>query len=290
MADVTLGLSASQEFDLTDDDFERIRKLIYEHAGIALSDAKRQLAYSRVGRRLRALGLTRFSDYLDRLEGEGGDEWQEFTNALTTNLTSFFREEHHFPILAEHAKKAGGRPLTLWCSACSTGEEPYSMAITMAEAFNTLAPPVRILATDVDTNVVAASERGVYDMERFEKMSPERLRRFFQKGSGPNAGRARIRPELRELITFRALNLLHDSWPIRGPLDAIFCRNVMIYFDKPTQYRILKKFAPLLRPDGLLFAGHSENFMHAADLFRLRGKTVYELAPKYRQARHGAAQ
>jgi chemotaxis protein methyltransferase CheR len=290
MADVTLGLSASQEFDLTDDDFDRIRKLIYEHAGIALSDAKRQLAYSRVGRRLRALGLTRFSDYLDRLEGEGGAEWQEFTNALTTNLTSFFREEHHFPILAEHAKKAGGRNLTLWCSACSTGEEPYSMAITMAEAFNTLTPPVRILATDVDTNVVAASERGVYAMERLEKMSPERLRRFFQKGSGANAGHARVRKELRDLITFRPLNLLHDNWPIRGPLDVIFCRNVMIYFDKATQYRILKKFAPLMRADGLMFAGHSENFIHAADLFRLRGKTVYELSPKYRQGHAAATQ
>jgi len=288
MADVTLGLSASQEFDLTDADFDRIRKLIYEHAGIALSDAKRQLAYSRVGRRLRALGLTRFSDYLDQLEGGGDGEWQQFINALTTNLTSFFREEHHFPLLAEHAKKAGGRPLTLWCSACSTGEEPYSMAITMAETFNTLTPPGRILATDVDTNVVATSERGVYDMERLEKMSPERLRRFFQKGSGANAGHARVRKELRELITFRPLNLLHENWPIRGPLDAIFCRNVMIYFDKQTQYRILKKFAPLLRPDGLMFAGHSENFIHAADLFRLRGKTVYELSPKYRQG-HGAA-
>ena len=285
---ITLGTSASQEFDFTDEDFARIRKLIYDHAGISLSDSKRQLAYSRVGRRLRAHGLTRFADYLTLLETAGADEWEAFTNALTTNLTSFFREEHHFPILADHARKAGGRPLVLWCAACSTGEEPYSMAITMVEAFNTLQPPARILATDVDTNVIATAERGVYPMDRFERMAPERLRRFFQKGTGPNAGHARVRRDLRDLVTFRQVNLLHDNWPVRGPLDAIFCRNVMIYFDKATQYRILKKFAPLLREDGLLFAGHSENFIHAVDLFRLRGKTVYELSPTFRE-RHAPA-
>ena len=285
---ITLGGWASNEFAFTDEDFERIRKLIFKQAGISLSDSKRQLAYSRVGRRLRVHGLTRFADYLALLETAGPEEWEAFTNVLTTNLTAFFREEHHFPLLAEHVRTKGGRSITLWCSACSTGEEAYSMAITMAETFDTLRPPVRILATDVDTNVLAAAERGVYPMERLERMKPERLRRFFQRGAGANKGHARVRPELRELVRFRQLNLLHENWPIRGPLDAIFCRNVMIYFDKPTQYAILRKFVPLLREDGLLFADHSENFIHAADLFRLRGRTVYELSPECR-IRHAPA-
>jgi len=158
------------------------------------------------------------------------------------------------------------------------------MAMTMMEGFNSLTPPVHILATDVDTNVLAKAQQGVYAMERLEKMSGARLKRFFFKGIGNNAGSARVRKELRDMITFRQLNLLDDSWPVRGPFDAIFCRNVMIYFDKPTQYRILQKFVPLLAHDGLMFAGHSESFHHAADLFRLRGKTVYELVRKSRGA------
>ena len=166
----------------------------------------------------------------------------------------------------------------LWCSAASTGEEPYSMAMTMVELFNSWTPPVKILATDLDTGVLAKAEAGIYADERVEKLSPERVKRFFQRGSGANAGSVRVRPELRSLVTFRRLNLLDAAWPMRGPFDAIFCRNVMIYFDKPTQLKVLEKFVPLLRQDGLLFAGHSESFHNAAHLFRLRGKTVYELA------------
>src|SRR3954469_10628832 len=282
------ALPDEHEFSFTNADFERARKLIHEHAGISLADSKRQLVYSRVGRRLRALGLDSFEAYFSALE-DNPQEWEAFTNALTTNLTSFFREEHHFPILAQHLRaSAQGRtaPLTLWCTACSTGEEPYTMAITAAEAFGTLTPPVRILASDVDTNVLAKAQGGVYEMDRLEKMSPERLRKYFLKGRGANAGQAKVRPELMALITFRQLNLLHPSWPVRGPLDAIFCRNVMIYFDKPTQYGILKKFAPLLGEQGLLFAGHSESFHHATDLVRLKGKTVYDVAPAFRNA-HG---
>jgi len=267
-------------FDFTAADFELVRKLIYRHAGISLSVSKQEMVYSRLGRRLRALGLPGFKDYLALLEKGDAAEWEAFTNSLTTNLTAFFREEHHFPILAElmrHSTRDNAR-IALWCSAASTGEEPYSMAITAAETFGTLQPPVRIVATDIDTNVLAKAKEGIYPMERLEKMSRERLRRFFLRGSGRHAGEARVRDELRALVSFRPLNLLEEEWPIRGPLHAIFCRNVMIYFDKPTQYRILKKFLPLLRRDGLLFAGHSESFHHAADLFTPRGKTVYEPA------------
>lgn len=268
-----------REFVFTAADFERIRKLIHGRAGISLGTSKHEMVYSRLGRRLRALGLSDFRDYLHVLENGDGDEWEAFTNSLTTNLTAFFREEHHFPLLADLLRRhKGSGQIMLWCSAASTGEEPYSMAMTAIEAFGTLSPPVRILATDIDTNVLAKAQQGVYAMERLEKLSEERIRRFFLRGKGAQAGQARVRDELRAMINYRPLNLLDASWPIRGPFNAIFCRNVMIYFDKPTQYGILQKFAPLLRPNGLLFAGHSESFHQATDLFRPRGKTVYELA------------
>jgi chemotaxis protein methyltransferase CheR len=271
---------AGREFSFTTEDFERVRKLIYNHAGISLAPGKRDMVYSRLARRVRAHGLTCFGDYLAFLKTAGAEEWQAFTNSLTTNLTSFFREEHHFPVLAEHAKRAWQkerRPLMLWCSASSTGEEPYSMAMAMIEAFGSSTPPVRILATDVDTSVLAHAEAGVYGIERIEKLSPERVKRFFLKGAGDNAGSVKVRPELRDMIMFRRLNLLDAAWPVRGPFDAIFCRNVMIYFDKTTQLAILEKFAPLL-PEGLLFVGHSESLFQAAHLFHPRGRTVYESA------------
>ena len=171
-------------------------------------------------------------------------------------------------------------PIKIWCSASSTGEEPYSIAMTLCETFNTLTPPAQIIATDIDTNVLATGENGVYPMDRVERMAPERVKRFFLKGKGRHEGMVRVRPELRQMVIFKQLNLLSDHWPISGPFDAIFCRNVMIYFDKPTQGKILTRFAPLMKPDALLFAGHSENFLYVSNLFRLRGKTVYELDAK----------
>ncbi len=272
------------EFEFTERDFQRVRELIYNYAGISLSPAKRQLVYSRLSRRLRALRLPSFEHYLELVDGGDPAEWEAFTNALTTNLTAFFREPHHFPLLAAHLRRTGAaRPLTLWCAAASTGEEPYSMAMTAVEAFGTFTPPVRILASDIDTAVLAAAAEGVYPEDRVEKLEPERLRRFFLRGTHGRAGQVRAREELRSLITFRQINLLDESWPIRGPLDAIFCRNVMIYFDKRTQLSVLARFAPLLRPDGLLFAGHSESLYQATHLFHLRGKTVYS------PVAHGAA-
>jgi chemotaxis protein methyltransferase CheR len=271
----------TKEFVFNNKDFDRVRDLIYKKAGISLADSKQEMVYSRLARRLRATGISSFSVYLDSLERESaGSEWEAFTNALTTNLTSFFREEHHFPILAEHVKNRK-ETVNVWCSASSTGEEPYSIAMTLCEAFGTLTPPVNIVATDIDTNVLATASQGVYSIDRLEKMSQERIRRFFLKGKGAQDGMVRIRPELRNLIAFKQLNLLADSWPVNGEFDVIFCRNVMIYFDKPTQGQILKKFVPLLKSDGLLFAGHSENFLYVSDDFKLRGKTVYELAGQH---------
>ena len=268
-----------REFVFTDADFERVRKLIYAHAGIALSPAKQDMVYSRLARRLRETGLKSFGDYLALLERGDKNEWEKFVNSLTTNLTSFFREPHHFPILSEHLKKLQGRsPIKIWCSAASTGEEPYSIAMTVVETFNSFNVPVSIVASDLDTNVLAFGMKGVYSRDRIDKLSPDRLSRFFVKGTGTQEGSYTVKPELRRLITFQRLNLLEPNWSVRGPIDALFCRNVMIYFDKPTQYKILARFAPLLQEDGLMFAGHSESFLHAADLFRSLGKTVYALS------------
>jgi chemotaxis protein methyltransferase CheR len=270
----------TKEFEFTERDFSRVRALIHQRAGIALADSKQEMVYSRLARRLRATGIRSFQTYLDALEdGEGSEEWEAFTNALTTNLTSFFREEHHFPLLAAHARSATG-PMTIWCSASSTGEEPYSIAMTLCEAFGTLTPPAQVIATDIDTNVLATAAAGVYPIDRVERMPPERTRRFFLRGKGAQEGLVRVRPELRQMVSFHQLNLLAGGWPVTGPFDAIFCRNVMIYFDKPTQAKILSRFIPLMKPDGLLFAGHSENFTYVSDAFRLRGKTVYELRPR----------
>ena len=275
--------TGEREFVFTVADFERVRKLIYEHAGIALSAAKQDMVYSRLARRLRETRLKSFGEYLALLERGDKAEWEKFVNSLTTNLTSFFREPHHFPVLAEHLRKLQGRSsIKIWCCAASTGEEPYSIAMTVVETFNSFNVPVSIFASDLDTSVLATAERGSYARDRVDKLSPERLSRFFVKGTGSQEGFYTARPELRRLISFQRINLLEPVWSVRGPLDAIFCRNVMIYFDKPTQYKILKRFAPLLSDTGLLFAGHSESFLHAAEFFRSQGKTVYELAGRDR--------
>lgn len=265
-----------REFEFSETDFERIRKLIYDHAGIALPPAKHDMVYSRLTRRLRACGDKTFAQYLARLERDRA-EWEAFVNSLTTNLTSFFREAHHFDILAERMKAIGtSRTINIWCCAASTGEEPYSLAITACEAFKTLSPPVRIIASDVNTSVLAHGERGEYGADRVTKLRAEQVQQFFVRKAGSGEGVFQIKPELQKLVAFRRINLLESAWPVQGPLDAIFCRNVMIYFDKPTQYAILKRFRPLLRPEGAMFAGHSESFLHAADLFRPLGRTVYQ--------------
>jgi chemotaxis protein methyltransferase CheR len=269
-----------REFAFTAADFSRIRKLIYQHAGISLSEAKTDMVYSRVGRRLRSKGFDSFKHYLDNLEDKNdANEWEAFTNALTTNLTSFFREEHHFPILANHLSQSR-QPLRIWCSAASTGEEPYSIAITACEAFGSLQPPVEIIATDIDTNVLATAAAGIYPYDRISKLSEVRRKRYFQKGTGQHEGAVRVKNELRRLITFSQLNLLAEQWPLKGQFDVIFCRNVMIYFDKTTQSTILSRFIPLMKPDALLFAGHSENFLYVSKELHLLGKTVYELKQK----------
>ena len=271
--------SGPRAFEFDDRDFRRVADLIRQRAGIALADGKRDMVYGRLSRRLRALGLRSFKDYLDQLERDGGDEWQAVTNALTTNLTSFFREPHHFERLQEElAKRRNDGPLKIWSCAASTGEEPYSIAITACEAYGTLTPPIRILATDVDPQVLATGERGVYPIERIAGLDDAVKRRYFQRGSGPNEGKCRVHPALRQLIEFRPLNLLAPRYEVSGPFVAMFCRNVMIYFDKPTQRAILTRLVPHLADDGMLYTGHSENYLHAADIIQPCGRTLYRRA------------
>jgi chemotaxis protein methyltransferase CheR len=282
-------LETSKEFKFTIQDFDRVRTLIYKKAGISLASSKQEMVYSRLARRLRIVGIGSFAQYLDELEGGRNDnEWEAFVNALTTNLTSFFREAHHFPILADQVKNAR-EPISIWCAASSTGEEPYSIAMTLCEAMGTMSPPAHVIATDIDTNVLATASSGIYSIDRLDKMPSDRAKRFFLKGKGAQAGLVRVRPELRQMVTFKQLNLLSDHWPVTGPFDAIFCRNVMIYFDKPTQGKILSRFIPLMKPNALLFAGHSENFLYASNALKLRGKTVYELADKHVPGAAGTA-
>jgi len=270
------------EFRLSDRDFRHIRQLVSRHTGIALSDAKRDMVYSRLARRLRQLGLENFKAYCQLLEGDEAEaELGHFTNAVTTNLTSFFREPHHFSYLGEqllpelYRLNAGERRLRIWSAGCSTGEEPYSIAMTVRENMPSGQDwDIRILATDLDTNVLASAERGIYTEERLQNMPQGRRRRWFHRGRGDNLGLLSAKPELREMITFRQLNLMGD-WPMKGPFDIIFCRNVVIYFDKPTQSVLMERYAELMADHGHLFLGHSETLYRVTERFKLIGQTIY---------------
>jgi len=269
-------------FQLTAPDFDRIRRLIYARAGISLHEGKQAMVYSRLSRRLRELRHPDFSSYLDALErgtGAAGEaEWQEFINCLTTNLTSFFREEHHFLDLHQELLRRRDGPIRIWCNAASTGEEPYSIAMTVSEALGPAASRVTLLCTDIDTRVLEKAQRAVYDIDS-KGLSPERLKRHFLRGTGHNTGSIRVRPELVRMAHFSVFNLMHTSWAALGePFDIVFCRNVMIYFDNATQRRVLEKMHGAMKPGSTLYVGHSENFSDARDLFVLRGKTVYERA------------
>jgi chemotaxis protein methyltransferase CheR len=264
-----------REFSWTDADFRRVQSLIYQRAGISLHDGKHAMVYSRLSRRLRDTGHQSFRDYLTWLESHDGPEWQEFINALTTNLTSFFREQHHFEILAEHLRSNPSAAWKVWCSAASTGEEPYSIVMTALEALGNQAN-FKLWASDIDSKVLATAARGVYRVEGAKGLDQSRLQRFFQRGKGANSGLFRVKPELQRMIEFLPVNLIRDDWPFRETFDLVFCRNVMIYFDAPTQRSVLERIHRNMKPGGLLFVGHSENFNDSRDLFVLRGKTVYE--------------
>lgn len=264
------------EFAWTDDDFNRVQSMIYKRAGISLQDGKHAMVYSRLSRRLRDTGHQSFRDYLDWLEKSEGPEWQEFINALTTNLTSFFREHHHFEILTKLLKfKPASTSWNVWCNAASTGEEPYSIVMTAVEALGPSAT-FKLTASDIDSKVLASAARGVYRVDGLKGVSQAQTQRFFMRGKGDNEGMARVKPELQKMINFMSVNLIGDGWPFRDPFDVVFCRNVMIYFDASTQRKVLERIHRVMKPGGVLFVGHAENFSESRDLFILKGKTVYE--------------
>ncbi len=265
-----------KEFVWEDSDFYKVKNLIYKRAGISLHDGKHAMVYSRLSRRLRETGYTSFRDYLAWLESHNGDEWQEFINALTTNLTSFFREGHHFELLRDYLvlnkSKASWR---VWCSASSTGEEPYSILMTGCDALDCRAN-FKLVASDIDSKVLATASNGVYREEDLRNVNGNQLKNFFLRGKESNKGFLKIKPEFRKLIQFLVVNLVADDWPFKECFDIVFCRNVMIYFDSLTQRQVLERIHRVMAPGGLLFVGHAENFSESRDLFLLKGKTVYE--------------
>ena len=279
MVEAASPTDTSREFAFTPTDFSRVRALIRQHAGISLHEGKQAMVYSRVSRRLRATGHRSFGSYLQWLEEHAHHaEWQEFVNCLTTNLTAFFREDHHFDLLMRDLpallQARRGLGLRIWCSASSTGEEPYSIAMTVVEALGAN-PPVQILASDIDTRVLAKASSGVYDIDS-KGLSPERVKAHFLRGTGAQDGLIRVKPAVARLVSFLPLNLMDERWALGEPFDIVFCRNVMIYFDHATQRQVLQRIHSVMNPGGLLYVGHSENFNDARGLFGLRGKTVYQ--------------
>ena len=271
-----------KEFHFTDKDFKFISKLVGERTGIVLSDAKRHMVYGRLSRRLRQLNLKKFSEYCDLLTSGHEAELIAFTNAITTNLTAFFRENHHFEYLKKNVlpqlirKNAHNKRIRIWSAGCSSGEEAYSIAMCIRETLpRALGWDVKILATDLDSNMVQRGKNGIYTAERVEGLSETRMKKWVKRGTGDNADKVRISQELRSLITFKELNLI-DDWPIKGPFDFMFCRNVVIYFNKDTQRELFDRYADLLIDDAHLFIGHSESLNSVTDRFDLIGKTIYQ--------------
>jgi len=274
-------MDASKEFEFTRDDFDYLRGIVTSTTGIVAPDDKYTMYYSRLARRLRSLGLADFRAYRNYLETNTESESIELVNAVTTNLTSFFREKHHFDYLREtlipQKIQRNDRSLRIWSAGCSTGEEPYTIAMTLMQA---IPDPerwdIQVLATDIDSNVLASAGKGIYDASRVTDLDVNLLRRFFKKGSGANAGKVKVNPLLQQYIQFKQLNLLHD-WPMREKMDVIFCRNVVIYFDKDTKTKLVDRFGDQLIDEGLLFMGHSESLYKSTQRFNLLGKTIYQL-------------
>lgn len=262
---------------MTPHDFDRATRLIRARTGIVLGNHKEDMVARNLGLYTKKLGLQQVSEYLDHLEyNNASSEWERFINIFTINHTAFFREQHHFEILAEFVK-GRQKPISVWSSACSTGEEAYSIAITLKESIAVPENGVQVLATDIDTVAVERARQGVYTLDRVQPVLPPLLKKYFYRGTGSFNGMARVKPGLQNMVEFDVVNLISgEGWPRGRTFDAIFCRNTMIYFDKPTQIQLLERFATMLKPGGLLFVGHSENFSHMTTAFKLQGQTVYE--------------
>jgi chemotaxis protein methyltransferase CheR len=271
-----------REFYYTERDFNTVKKLVSEQTGIHLTDAKKDLVYGRLSKRIRKLGLSSFQDYIEYVKQDHEQELVNFINAITTNLTSFFRENHHFGYLGNVVlprileKNEQSRKIRIWSAGCSTGEEPYSIAMTILESIGHIPNwDIKILATDLDTNVIKKASAGIYSEERITGIDNKRIKRWFLKGKGDKSGFVKVSRELQDIITFRPLNLM-NSWPMQGPFDAIFCRNVVIYFDKPTQKILFDRYANILADNGTLFIGHSETLFKVSTRFKAIGNTIYQ--------------
>ena len=274
--------TVSKEFHLSDDNFNQIREIVIKHAGIVLSDAKRDMVYSRLVRRLRRLGVENFDKYCMILEDQNHEEFTHFINAITTNLTSFFRENHHFEMLADTAlpeimqRNRLSKTIRIWSAGCSTGMETYSIAMVVKEVVpENQGWDVKILATDLDTNVIDTASKGIYEMDRVTGVSNERMARWFMRGPGEHADKVKVSKQLRDMVTFKPMNLL-QPFPFKGPMDIIFCRNVVIYFDKNTQRILFDKFADIHADDSYLFIGHSETLYNVTERYKLLRNTVYK--------------
>lgn len=270
-------VNSDKEFAFDSADFLAIQSKLKKIAGINLADSKDSMVYSRLSRRIRQLKMTNFADYL-RYVDKSQSEQQEFVNALTTNMTSFFREKHHFEELRHYLDEHHLKPLTIWCAASSTGEEPYSLAITVAESLASFNGKVKIIASDIDSKVLAKAADGVYKIEQLNGIDDAIKKRYFYRGKGVNAGLVKVVPQLREMLVFKRINLMDDAWDLPHKIDIVFCRNVMIYFEKQTQLHILTKIVACMKPHGLYFAGHSENFGHIDSILTPLGKTIYRLS------------
>ncbi len=270
------------EYSITADEFQRFRMLIYDESGISLSEQKKSLLASRLSKRLRDLDLATFSEYYATVTQDPTQE--EFTRLLdliSTNKTDFFREPKHFDFLREQIllELETAKRIRIWSSACSTGEEPYTIAMTLYEG---VANPDRwdfkILASDLSTRVLAKAASGTYDEDRFRDVPPDFMKRHFLRGRGEQTGVFKVKPHLADIIKFQRLNLMDDRFPIKTPLDLIFCRNVMIYFDRPTQETLVNKFHRYLKPGGYLFIGHSESLQWVTHPFEAVAPTIYRKA------------
>jgi len=278
-------LGDRREFEFTTKHFQWFVKLVMDKTGITLSDKKEDLVYGRLARRLRKLNFNGFDQYQDYLLANPEDEMVEFINSITTNLTSFYREAHHFEYLAGtvikkllHDRRDEKR-IRIWSAGCSTGEEPYTIAMTLCESIPNIDNwDVKILATDIDTNVLARASEGIYKKDKINGISAARLKKWFLKPKdSADFSEVKVIPKIRSLITFKELNLM-EAWPMRGPFDILFCRNVVIYFNKDTQRILFERFANILKDDAHMFLGHSESLFKVTDRFTLLGKTIHQKA------------
>ncbi|EPJ46931.1 MAG: MCP methyltransferase, CheR-type [Osedax symbiont Rs1] len=272
-------LNLGREFDFTDKQFAKVKSDLYDYAGIVLADHKKSMAYNRLVRRLRALNLQSFDSYFNFIAANPV-EINQFINALTTNLSSFFREKHHFDFIVStiipRIRASAQQRIRIWSAGCSNGEEAYSIAMSLTESLLSIDRyDIKILATDINSSVLETAQRGLYDIDRIKLLEPHLVRKYFIKGRGNYHGKVQIRPELQQMIHFKYLNLISE-WPMQGQFDFIFCRNVMIYFNRQTQRQLILNLARYIQPEGYLFVGHSEALAHQQSDFKLIGKTIYQ--------------